>query len=81
MRFDHSARKTGSIVMAANPIHLITHKSFDAAAPVLGRIGNMETRLARTKREVRQAQKIRYQVFLRGIGRHRQSSHKIAKAR
>lgn len=54
--------------MAANPIHLISHKSFDAAAPVLGRIGNMETRLARTKREVRQAQKIRYQVFYEELG-------------
>lgn len=31
--------------------------------PVLGRIGSLEVRLATTKTEIRQAQKIRYQVF------------------
>lgn len=31
--------------------------------PVLGRIGSLEVRLATTKREVRQAQRLRYRVF------------------
>ena len=35
----------------------------DAESPVLGRIGALEVRLARTAREVRRAQRLRYKVF------------------
>ncbi|MCB1455893.1 MAG: GNAT family N-acetyltransferase [Nitratireductor sp.] len=35
----------------------------DANAPVLGKIGSMEARLARTRSEIRVAQELRYQVF------------------
>ncbi|MEC9343341.1 MAG: GNAT family N-acyltransferase [Pseudomonadota bacterium] len=35
----------------------------DAEAPVLGRLGGLETRLARSKAEIRAAQALRYQVF------------------
>ena len=37
----------------------------DAAAPVLGRLGTLETRLARSKSEIREAQALRYDVFFR----------------
>jgi len=39
-----------------------------AQCSVLGRIGTLETRLAGNDREVRAAQRIRYQVFREGIG-------------
>ncbi|WP_244630905.1 GNAT family N-acyltransferase [Aureimonas sp. ME7] len=35
----------------------------DAAAPVLGRLGSLEVRLARSKAEIRAAQHLRYHVF------------------
>jgi len=35
----------------------------DPAAPVLGRIGSLEVRLARSRAEIRAAQKLRYEVF------------------
>lgn len=42
-----------------------TSNPLDPAAPVLGRLGTLETRLARTKTEIREAQAIRYDVFFR----------------
>ncbi len=54
--------------MASNPMHLNDRKLFGPVTPVLGRIGNLETRLARTKAEVRQAQKVRYKVFYEELG-------------
>ena len=49
--------------MIEYPAHLIGHKRFNPHARLLGRMGHMETRLARTQTEVRRAQEIRYQVF------------------
>ena len=37
-------------------------------APVLGRLGNLETRLARSKDEIRAAQGLRYEVFYSEMG-------------
>ena len=37
-------------------------------APVLGRLGNLETRLARSKDEIRAAQALRYEVFYNEMG-------------
>lgn len=42
-------------------------RPLDKAAPVLGRIGTLETRLARSTAEIGQAQKLRYQVFMREL--------------
>ena len=39
----------------------------DAQAPVLGRIGSLETRLARSKAEFRAVQALRYEVFYREL--------------
>ncbi len=47
----------GRYFRARNPL--------DPAAPVLGRLGTLETRLARTKSEIREAQGLRYDVFFR----------------
>jgi putative hemolysin len=40
----------------------------EASAPVLGRIGSLETRLAATADEIRAAQTIRYRVFVEEMG-------------
>lgn len=39
----------------------------DPKAPVLGRMGSLKTRLARSKAEIRAAQEIRYQVFYKEL--------------
>jgi putative hemolysin len=54
--------------MVSSRIGFINRHSFDAKARVLGRIGNLETRLARSTTEVRKAQEIRYQVFYEELG-------------
>ena len=54
--------------MASSSIRFIGRKSFNTDARVLGRIGSLETRLARTKAEVRKAQEIRYKVFYEELG-------------
>ncbi len=41
------------------------HRPLDPDAPVLGRIGTLETRLARNIAEIRAAQAVRYEVFMR----------------
>nr|WP_246232753.1 GNAT family N-acetyltransferase [Aurantimonas aggregata] len=41
--------------------HLV--RRFDAVAPVLGRIGQLEVRLARSPAEVKAAQQLRYRIF------------------
>ena len=54
----------------------LTEKSYDenstqpldADAPVLGRLGNLETRLARNIDEIRAAQALRYEVFYNEMG-------------
>ncbi len=40
----------------------------EGSDPVLGRLGSLEVRLARTAREVRRAQRLRYRVFHEGGG-------------
>ncbi|MEE9313992.1 MAG: GNAT family N-acyltransferase [Rhizobiaceae bacterium] len=45
----------------------VIHKSI-RRSPVLGRIGSLETRLARTSEEVRTAQRLRYQIFYEEMG-------------
>ena len=47
--------------MPAKILHLV--RRFDPAAPLLGRIGNLEVRLARNAAEVKAAQQLRYRVF------------------
>ncbi len=43
-------------------------RPLDPTAPLLGRLGPVETRLARTKAEIRCAQSIRYKVFYEEFG-------------
>lgn len=63
-------RKTGSAAIAflrgADPKR--KGGAVDGLAPTLGRIGNLEVRLATTPREIRLAQRLRYQVFYREGG-------------
>ncbi|WP_245396461.1 GNAT family N-acetyltransferase [Jiella sonneratiae] len=47
--------------MPAKLLHYV--RRFDPAAPSLGRIGNLEVRLARNAAEVKAAQQLRYRVF------------------
>ena len=49
--------------MANRKLFFMAKQKLDPDAPVLGKLGHLETRLARTKAEVRQAQELRYQVF------------------
>ncbi len=42
--------------------------SVDPKAPLLGEIGSLQTRLARTQAEIRAAQAVRYEVFYREMG-------------
>ncbi|KAA0968553.1 GNAT family N-acetyltransferase [Aureimonas fodinaquatilis] len=42
---------------------VVRFTSYDSASPVLGRIGPLETRIARSRLEVRAAQALRYRVF------------------
>lgn len=42
---------------------VLKHKPYDPDAPMLGRLGSLEVRLARSKQEVKRAQSIRYKVF------------------
>lgn len=65
--------------MVSNLAHLIGQKPFAANAPVLGRIGTLETRLARTKAEVREAQHIRYLVFYEELGANATRRTKLRK--
>ncbi|NDV86406.1 GNAT family N-acetyltransferase [Aurantimonas aggregata] len=54
----------GGVVMRFVPAkmrHLV--RRFDAVAPVLGRIGQLEVRLARSPAEVKAAQQLRYRIF------------------
>lgn len=50
---------------ALPPLAKRPRRPLDPEAPVLGRLGSLETRLARTPAEIRQAQSLRYQVFFR----------------
>jgi L-ornithine Nalpha-acyltransferase len=43
-------------------------RDLEGLAPHLGKIGSLELRLALTKKEIRQAQKLRYQIFFEGGG-------------
>ncbi|WP_246217819.1 GNAT family N-acetyltransferase [Jiella pacifica] len=47
--------------MPAKILHFV--RRFDPAAPLLGRLGNLEVRLARSAAEVKAAQQLRYRVF------------------
>jgi len=47
--------------MQAKMLHFV--RRFDSASPLLGRIGNLEVRLARNAAEVKAAQQLRYHVF------------------
>ncbi|MCE7030283.1 GNAT family N-acetyltransferase [Jiella avicenniae] len=47
--------------MPAKMLHFV--RRFDAASPLLGRLGNLEVRLARSAAEVKAAQQLRYRVF------------------
>ncbi|TFF25455.1 GNAT family N-acetyltransferase [Jiella endophytica] len=47
--------------MPAKILHLV--RRFDPAAPLLGRLGTLEVRLARNAAEVKAAQQLRYRVF------------------
>ncbi|ORE92313.1 hemolysin-like protein [Aurantimonas sp. 22II-16-19i] len=47
--------------MPAKILHLV--RRFDPAAPLLGRLGDLEVRLARNAAEVKAAQQLRYRVF------------------
>ena len=59
-----TARDIGNLALRNVPArmwHIV--KRFDGAAPVLGRIGDLEVRLARNPGEVKAAQHLRYAVF------------------
>ncbi|MBO0661371.1 GNAT family N-acetyltransferase [Jiella sp. MQZ9-1] len=47
--------------MPAKLLHFV--KRFDSSSPLLGRLGNLEVRLARNAAEVKAAQQLRYRVF------------------
>lgn len=49
--------------MASTIFKLRLKKRLAPDAPVLGQLGNLETRLARSRSEIREAQAVRYQVF------------------
>ena len=48
-------------------------------APVLGTIGSLQTRLARSKAEIRAAQHLRYQVFFNEMGARAKTANKLLK--
>lgn len=58
-------RFTGLAALTALKAHGRTLKSFERQIEpkVYGRVGNLEVRLARTRSEIRQAQRLRFQVF------------------
>ncbi len=55
------AKGPGFGQMPAKMLHFV--RRFDPAAPLLGRLGNLEVRLARNTAEVKAAQQLRYRVF------------------
>lgn len=55
------AKGAGFGQMPAKVMHFV--RRFDPAAPLLGRLGNLEVRLARNTAEVKAAQQLRYRVF------------------
>lgn len=54
--------------MTRHIVRLFRQKLLNLDTPLLGRIGALETRLARSKSEIRKAQEIRYQVFYDEMG-------------
>ena len=51
----------------------------DPNAPILGAIGSLQTRLARSKAEIRAAQPLRYQVFFNEMGARAKTANKLLK--
>ena len=54
-------------------------KCFDPSAPILGSIGPLQTRLARSKSEVRAAQALRYDVFYDEMGGQPNPTNRLLK--
>ena len=54
-------------------------QSLDPAAPVLGCIGSLQTRLARSRAEIRAAQALRYEVFVNEMGARPSASSRLLK--
>ena len=46
------------------PVASIRLQPLDTASPLIGKVGSLEVRLARRKTDIRQAQMLRYEVFL-----------------
>lgn len=62
----YPARRAGNGALKLIPGHVPlpdTVADLGGIAPVLGRMGAMEVRLATTRREIKQAQRLRYRVF------------------
>jgi putative hemolysin len=60
-------RETKALVERFNPVSRIVRSS-DGLPDVLGRIGSLEVRLARTTKEIRRAQRLRFKVFYEEMG-------------
>lgn len=58
-----AATPVGASLRAFLPMVKPRRAAFDTAAPLLGRIGSLEVRSARSRQEVRAAQALRYRVF------------------
>lgn len=54
--------------IGSSPSKTDTRRRLDPNAPVLGRMGTLEVRLARTRSEIRAAQALRYRVFYGEMG-------------
>lgn len=71
------AKTTGFGQMPAKMLHFV--RRFDPAAPLLGRLGNLEVRLARNVAEVKAAQQLRYRVFYQEMSAQPSKLQKITR--
>jgi putative hemolysin len=67
--------------MSLIPFHNITKRGqpFDPASPVIGAIGPLQTRLARSRAEVRAAQALRYEIFYNQMGGRPSPANRLLK--
>lgn len=67
--------------MSLTPIRKLTKRGqpLDATAPVIGEIGTLQTRLARSRAEIRAAQTLRYNVFYNEMGAKPNPANRLLK--
>lgn len=63
--------------LASEPLAPVFHGALDSMNDALGRIGNLEVRLARNASEIAAAQNVRFRVFYDELGAKRSLAHEL----